>query len=206
MSLFVKLCGVRTVADLRAAEDAGADAVGVVMSPSVRQVDLGTAHRIKAAASLQMLVVGVFFRPTTEEILTAQVEVDFDLIQAETGHLAGIDGIRSLPVVHDGPGLAGSARSAFDTGNWGRILVEGPGHGGTGSTPDLERVSQLDRVGDVILAGGLTVDNVARAIQQVRPGGVDVSSGIEATPGVKDHSQMARFVEAARRAHQKVAV
>lgn len=206
MSLFVKLCGIGTVADLRAAEEAGADAVGVVMSPSVRRVDLEMASRIKAAAPLGLLVVGVFFRPTTAEILAARDEVGFDLIQAESAHLAGIEGIRALPVVHDGPGLEESVGRAFAVGNSGRILVEGPGHGGTGSAPDRERVSRLDRVGDVVLAGGLTVDNVARAIQQVHPGGVDVSSGIEITPGVKDYSMMARFVEAARRAHQKVAV
>jgi phosphoribosylanthranilate isomerase len=78
------------------------------------------------------------------------------------------------------------------------VLVDSAAHGGTGHAPSWERVAAVDFRGRLILAGGLDADNVAEAVGLVRPFGVDVSSGIESAPGVKDPVRMRAFVEAAR--------
>ena len=78
------------------------------------------------------------------------------------------------------------------------VLVDSAARGGTGLTPRWERLARLDGPGRLILAGGLDPDNVGEAVSLVRPFGVDVSSGIEKSPGVKDPKRMRAFVEAAR--------
>lgn len=206
MSLFVKICGVRTIEDVAAAVAAGADAVGIVMTPSVRQVDRPTAAMLKDSVPDGVLTVGVFHHPTTDQILKAQDEVGFDLIQGETQNLRGIAGLGAIPVVHDQEDLSRAVEEAFEIATAGRVLVEGQGRGGRGSKADWGRVRDLSQIGDVILAGGLTPENVTLAIAAIGPGGVDVSSGVESSSGVKDSILISRFVEAARNADKKVAI
>lgn len=206
MSLFVKLCGVRSRVDLDAAVIAGADAVGIVMSPSIRQVDMRTAATLCVLAQRRLVTVGVFYRPNPNEVRRARDEIGFDLIQAETDNLGGISGIAALPVVHDGPDLGGDVDRAFEVAGDGMVLVESSGRGGTGASPDWQRIRTLERRQRIILAGGLKPANVAGAIEVVRPGGVDVSSGIESSPGIKDPSLMGLFVEASRNADKEFAV
>ncbi len=206
MSLFVKICGVQTEEDLKAAAYAGADAVGFVMSKSIRQIDYELAAKLLAATPSRIVTVGVFYRPTPDQIRRARDEVGFDLIQGETDNVRGIEGIVTLPVVHDGADLVGAVEEAFGASSSGRVLVEGAGPGGRGTRADWEVVQKLDRLGDVILAGGLSVENVANAIETVHPGGVDVSSGVESRPGVKDPTLIAGFIENARRAEKKVVI
>lgn len=205
MSLFVKLCGVQSLDDLHAAVDAGADAVGIVMSPSIRQVDWRTAAML-CTRKQDLVTVGVFYRPSPDLVRRARDDLGFDLIQAETECLIDIDDIDVLPVVHDGPRIEGDIDRAREQANAGRILVEGPGRGGAGSQPDWARVGALGSGHDLVLAGGLTAENVARAIEIVGPGGVDVSSGIESSPGRKDPSLMRLFVEASRSADKEFAL
>jgi phosphoribosylanthranilate isomerase len=205
MSLFIKICGVRTMADVAAAAVAGADAVGIVMTSSIRQVDHQRAAKLREATPDGLVTVGVFYHPTADAIRRARDEVGFDLIQGETESLRGIDDIVSLPVVHDQEGLARAVEEAFAVTTSGRVLVEGRGRGGHGRKPDWSRVHQIERLEDVILAGGLTPSNVSTAIESIHPGGVDVSSGVESSPGLKDPALITRFVEAARTAGKKVA-
>jgi len=198
MSLWVKLCGVRSEADIAAAVAAGADAVGMVMTSSVRQIDIHTARRLVAEAEDRLTTVAVFYWPDRDLVESVRDQVPFDLFQAESETLEGISGIQTLPVVHDRPDLASAVRRLTTSLGSRRILVESAGHGGTGKSPDWGRVATIGRLDNVVIAGGLTSENVAAAVANLGPAGVDVSSGVESEPGVKDHELMARFVQAAR--------
>ena len=200
MKLWVKLCGVRSEADVAAAVAAGADAIGVVMTPSVRKVDIDTARRLVVGAPDELTKVAVFYRPARELVESVRDQVPFDLFQAEPESLDGIAGIQILPVVHDRPDLVSAVRGLSTSPRPERILVESARRGGTGLSPDWGRVAAIGQLGNVVIAGGLTPDNVAEAVSNLGPGGVDVSSGVESSPGVKDPELMARFVEAARSA------
>jgi phosphoribosylanthranilate isomerase len=198
MSLWVKLCGVRSEADIAAAVAAGADAVGMVMTSSVRQIDIHTARRLVAEAEDRLTTVAVFYWPDRDLVESVRDQVPFDLFQAESETLEGISGIQTLPVVHDRPDLASAVRRLTTSLGSRRILVESAGRGGTGLSPDWGRVATIGRLDNVVIAGGLTSENVAAAVANLGPAGVDVSSGVESEPGVKDHELMARFVQAAR--------
>ncbi len=198
MSLWVKLCGVRTRSDVDAAVAAGADAIGVVMTPSVRMVDLRTARTLVGAAPDDLLKVAVFYRPEQAHVEAVRDAVAFDLFQAETESLEGIGGIDVLPVVHDRPDLITAVARAVEVSGGGRVLVESAGHGGKGTAPDWDRVAAVGNLDRVVVAGGLTPGNVAGVVATLRPGGVDVSSGVESAPGVKDPGLMKSFVEMAR--------
>jgi phosphoribosylanthranilate isomerase len=198
MSLWVKLCGVRSEADVAAAVAAGADAVGMVMTSSVRQIDIDTARRLVAEAEDQLTTVAVFYRPDRDLVESVRDQVPFDVFQAEPETLEGIAGIQTIQVVHDRPDLASAVRRLTTSLGSRRILVESAGRGGKGLSPDWGRVATIGRLDNVVIAGGLTSENVAAAVANLGPAGVDVSSGVESEPGVKDHELMARFVQAAR--------
>jgi phosphoribosylanthranilate isomerase len=204
MSIWVKLCGVRTHRDVEAAVAAGADAIGVVMTPSVRMVDLDTALELVRSAPGDLLKVAVFYRPQRAHVEAVRDAVPFDVFQAERESLDGIDGIAVLPVVHDRPDLATAVASAAGMSDSGRVLVESSGHGGKGAAPDWDRVATVGNLDRVVVAGGLTPDNVEKVVATLRPGGVDVSSGVESAPGVKDPGLMKSFVEKARIGARKV--
>ena len=112
--------------------------------------------------------------------------------------MVGISADQLLPVVVDGESL--DRDYALAAGSAGRemVLVDSAARGGTGMAPRWERLARLDGPGRLILAGGLDPDNVSDAVSLVRPFGVDVSSGIEKSPGEKDPKRMRAFVEAAR--------
>lgn len=198
MSIWVKLCGVRTQRDFEVAAAAGADAVGVVLTPSVRMVDLEAARGLVLSAPEDLLKVAVFYRPARAHVEAVRDAVPFDLFQAEPGTLQGIDGIEILPVVHDRSDLPSAVAQAAEMSGSGRVLVESAGRGGAGLAPDWGRVASIGNLDRVVVAGGLTPDNVAGVVATLRPGGVDVSSGVESAPGVKDPILMESFVEMAR--------
>lgn len=202
MTLWVKLCGMRTVEDVAAAAAAGADAVGFVMTPSVRRVGLEDAAVLVDSTPPGITTVGVFYRPDPSWVEHVRDRVGFDLFQAEPENLEGIERIDALPVVHDRPDLEDAVERAFSLAS-NRVMVEGPGKGGRGRSPDWDRVAGLPRLAEIVIAGGLNGSNVAGAIHRLSPAGVDVSSGVESEPGVKDHRMMSDFVAAARRAAQE---
>jgi len=198
MTLFVKLCGIRTEADLDVAVEAGADAVGFVLTPSPRQISLSVAAGLKARLPGSVLGVAVFHDPTPDLLVRVREEVGPDLFQSELATLVGISADRLLPVVVDGESLDRDFAVAVRSAGREMVLVDSAAHGGTGSAPRWERLAELDGPGRLILAGGLNPDNVGAAVSLVRPFGVDVSSGIETSPGEKDPKRMRAFVEAAR--------
>lgn len=198
MTLFVKLCGVKSEGDLEAAVEAGADAVGFVLTPSPRQIPLKVAARLNARLPDSVLGVAVFHDPSPDLLVRVREEVGPDLFQSELSTLVRISTDRLLPVVVDSESL--DRDFALAAGSAGRemVLVDSAARGGTGLTPSWERLARLDGPGRLILAGGLDPDNVGEAVSLVGPFGVDVSSGIEKAPGVKDPKRMRAFVEAAR--------
>jgi phosphoribosylanthranilate isomerase len=205
MSLWVKLCGIRSIRELEWAIDAGADAVGLVLTPSVRQVEVDLARTITEAAAGRVATVGVFHYPERNLVERFRDEVGFDLCQAETASVRGIDGIVTLPVVHDSEVLGADVEDARQASGSGKILVESAGKGGHGNAPDSRRVVRLGPIDDVVLAGGLNAANVAEWIYTMQPGGVDVSSGVESSRGEKDRALMFEFVAAARSAQERQA-
>jgi phosphoribosylanthranilate isomerase len=196
----VKICGVTDIAGAQAAVAAGADAVGFVFAQSTRRVDLERALAISATIPPFIARVAVFRHPDPAEVLQVTGALWPDLVQTEVDAqlLAALSRrVRLLPVVHDGPDLERDL--AFVLGALGDqtpVLIEAAGPGGRGIAPDWERAAALARRLPLVLAGGLRPDNVAAAIARVGPYAVDVSSGVESSPGIKDPNRVARFVEA----------
>jgi len=195
MSLFVKICGLTTPAGVAAAVEAGADAVGFVFSPSPREVTAPLARQLAAGLPPAVRRVAVFRHPPPGWITSVLEDFPADWVQSDAADLPGVDlgGAEALPVFRSGAPLPGLLPEL--------LLFEGP-ESGTGRVADWSAAATLARRTGVILAGGLDADNVAAAIARVRPRGVDVSSGVESSPGRKDPALVSAFVAAARRAEQ----
>jgi phosphoribosylanthranilate isomerase len=197
--MYVKLCGLRTEADVATAVAAGADAVGFVLSESVRQIDVDTARRLVAAVPPGVLSVGVFRGVSPAVIAELAVAAGVGAVQLHGDYpRSAFDSLSALPV-----SLLRATTLTADTdvrtGAYGEdvLLLDSP-VAGSGHRWDLTALVEARPVGQWMLAGGLSVDNVASAIAEARPWGVDVSSGIESARGVKDHGLMREFVAAAR--------
>jgi len=208
--VFVKVCGVTSVDDALLAARAGADAVGLVFWPgSPRRVDLETARRITAALPPFVLRVGVFVDAPREELARTAEAVGLDVLQLhgqETPEsLAGLPRrvVKAVPVgsgfrVEDALRYADAADGILlDT----RPPGGGAPPGGTGKAFDWSLARGVrEKVGFLMLAGGLTPDNVGKALSAVRPDAVDVSSGVESAPGRKDPLKVRAFLDAVARA------
>ncbi|NMD56694.1 MULTISPECIES: phosphoribosylanthranilate isomerase [Tsukamurella] len=195
--MFVKVCGLRTVETVDAAVDAGADAVGFVFAPgSVRLIEPAAAAELIARVPERVETVGVFRGQPIDEVLRLARASGVGTIQLhgdEPGdHFvrAAAAGFRTIRAI--------SAARYTESGHGGdeRLLIDAtvPGSGATFDPADLPVPPRADW----LLAGGLRPDNVAALIAAFGPSGVDVSSGVESAPGVKDPSLIRRFVAAAR--------
>lgn len=199
MSVFVKLCGIRTEADLETAVEAGADAVGFVLTPSPRRVSVAEAARLRAMLPPDVLGVAVYHDPSPGLVRRVEEEMSPDLHQSVASTLNEVARERVLPVVVDGEEVA-SELAGFGDDYQGMVLIDSRARGGSGLRPDWSRLSGVTTRARVVLAGGLDPWNVGEAISTVRPFGVDVSSGTEYSPGHKDPELMRAFVNAARAA------
>ena len=196
--MYVKLCGLRTEADVAVAVDAGADAVGFVFTPSARQVDLDTAKRLVAAVPAGVLTVGVFAGVPAAEAGSLAVAAGVGAVQlhgdypreafAELADLP-VDLVRATALRADTDLRVGAYGERY-------LLLDSPVPG-SGHRWELDALATRPD-GPWLLAGGLDVGNVADAVARAQPWGVDVSSGIESSRGVKDHGLMRDFVAAAR--------
>ncbi|MHB8050025.1 MAG: phosphoribosylanthranilate isomerase [Coriobacteriia bacterium] len=207
----IKICGLTRPEDAAVAVTAGADALGVILAPSRRRVTLEQAAAVFAAVPPLVARVGVFVDAHADEVWEAVSRLGLTAVQfhgdeaPETCAAAPVPVIKALRV---GPGFdpAGAERyrgvvSALllDT------LVAGE-QGGTGQAFGWHDVAgRLPGWAPVLLAGGLGPDNVAEAIGVLKPFAVDVSSGVEQAPGVKDHDLIERFAAAVRAADGLVA-
>ena len=208
----VKICGVRTVEDAVAAVAAGASSVGVnFIRASPRCVDVATARAIaravhaapsRAPDGTKAIVVGVVADLPLHALRALVADAELDCLQLH-GHEPPDVLSALLPHAYQAVRIANADDAARAEQVPGAYLlvdakVEGA-LGGTGHTFDWTLVERLARTRHLTLAGGLNPGNVERAVRALHPYCVDVASGVESAPGVKDHALVAAFVEAARR-------
>jgi phosphoribosylanthranilate isomerase len=200
----IKFCGITNLDDADAAVEAGAWALGMILWPqSKRRCRIADAALIAAAHRRRVELVGVFVNPTLDRVAAAADEIGLTMLQfhgdegpqfcAEAGRRTGCRVIKAARVRS---GAEIQALAPFHTDfHLLDTYVEGL-PGGTGETFVWELArGHLGRV-PVILAGGLTADNVAEAIATVRPYAVDVAGGTESAPGIKDHDKLRAFAAA----------
>ncbi len=207
----IKICGIKTVTDALAAMDAGADMIGFNFYPkSPRFVEVGMCRNIMSAVRQngRAKCVGVFVNASVGEILATMDTLGLNLAQLhgdETPEmLTALDGkgfkaFRGIPESVDGFARSESPVFLVDAS------VKGL-YGGSGVIADWNGAAELAKKYPLLLAGGLTPENVAEAVRRVRPWGVDVASGVESAPGEKDPSRMKAFVQAVRDGESQVRV
>lgn len=194
---FIKMCGLRDEATVDLAVELGVDAVGFVFADSPRKVSVEQAAQLRSRIPADVLAVGVFVKMSLDEIIATAKTATIDHVQVHD--LRSADDVR---VLRDA-GLTviravntGGDEALWDDYGADLLLVDGA-VAGAGKTWDWQDRSALP-TGRWVLAGGLTPENVARAVATSGAWGVDVSSGIEASRGVKDPDAMRAFAAAAR--------
>jgi phosphoribosylanthranilate isomerase len=201
--IHVKICGITNHDDAQAAVEAGADALGFVFyPPSPRHIPPEQAARIIQKLPPFVTTVGLFVDVALETVNDLAARCRFDRIQLHGGETPAFCRRVTQPVIK--AFRVKNAESLDDLPSYEvsayllDAYVEGGLPGGTGAPFCWELAAWAKTYGPVILAGGLTPDNVAMAIEQTRPYGVDVSSGVESAPGLKDHRKIRAFVDRAR--------
>jgi len=205
MAVRVKICGITRVQDLHAACDAGADALGFVFyEKSPRHVSLEVAADLVRALPPFVQSVGLFVNAEPAFIERVLQTVPLDLLQFHGDETPaecvrfGRPYIKAVRVNRDTDLLKCAAD--FDAARGLLLDAFVPGvPGGTGERFDWSLISP-DLLKPVILSGGLTPDNIADAVQRVHPWAVDVSSGVEASKGIKDTHKIAQFIAKAKEA------
>jgi len=205
--VFVKVCGITSAADAALAADAGADAVGFVFWPmSSRRIDPDKAAAISRALPPFVLRVGVFVDTKAEEMARLADQVGLDLLQLHGDEPPeAVVGLarRALKAIRVGKGFRAEEALRYDKAAGLLVDTRLPGEtmmpGGTGVPFDWSLVREVrERASFLMLAGGLSPDNVAEALSAVRPDAVDVSSGVESLPGRKDPEKVRAFVRNVR--------
>jgi phosphoribosylanthranilate isomerase len=198
--MFIKICGITNAADAKAAVDCGADAVGFIFWPSSpRFVEPEMARSIVAALPASVAAVGVFVNQPVGHVNDVAARVGLRAVQLHGDEPEAFAAEVSRPVIK---AFALKSDSVADVARWPKnvtLLVDAHDpvrRGGTGTTADWAAAADLARHRRVILAGGLNPENVVEAITRVRPYGIDVSSGVERSPGVKDHTRLAALFNA----------
>lgn len=205
--IFIKVCGITRVADALHAVEHGATAIGFVLwDKSPRAVTVDRAADIIATLPSQVTTVGVFVNEPVEGILRAVERAGLSAVQLHGDEPPAYaeelrcQVIRAVSVAE--------IDAAMDTWSADTTLlvdnIDPVRRGGTGAAIDWTAAARAAMARRLILAGGLTPDNVATAIRAVRPFGVDVSSGVESAPGVKDRNKVTQFISNARLAFEEV--
>ncbi len=211
----IKICGITRPQDAILALEAGADAIGLVFARSSRQVTLRQARQIVAAIPPFAFVVGVFVNARPATVLRIVEAVGLGAVQLHgdesPDQLAKLQGIRLIKALRVRDGRFLDMLRRYRRTGVSAILLDAfspKARGGSGQRFDWDLVhgaregGALDDAPPLILAGGLTPQNVTAGIHRVRPWGVDVSSGVEDEPGVKSAEKIARFVTAVRAAER----
>jgi phosphoribosylanthranilate isomerase len=209
----VKICGITNIEDARAAVEAGADALGFVFAESPRKVDVPGALDVLQRIPPFVTTVGVFANQDVDEVfrIWKQTNVHFaqlhdvrgparELLSTGSGfgwyriiHALRVKSAEDIRQAAENPSVRACAALLLDA------HVEGM-MGGTGQTFDWDLAIQAKSLGKpIILAGGLTPENVGEAVREVAPYAVDVATGVEASPGKKDHDKIREFIRNAKK-------
>jgi phosphoribosylanthranilate isomerase len=204
---FVKICGITRLGDARAAVRAGANALGFVFAPSPRRVTPSRARQIAPHLHPSVASVGVFVDASEEEILGVVAEVGLDGVQLQGGE--GPEVVEALRRRRPGLFIAKAVR-ILEPGDLARTLrwpadavfvdSKDPADPGAPGRPIPAAWLEGPRPRRLVVAGGLTPGNVAAVVAGLRPWGVDVSGGVETSPGKKDPALLRDFVRAVRTA------
>ena len=200
----IKICGLKTLPDALAAIDAGADYLGFNFYPkSVRFIETETCANITSVLKREhpeIKLVGVFVNSSVDEVKQILETCSLDLAQ--------LHGDETSEMLHALDGKAFKAFRGVPKHINGLVRKSAPAllvdaavkdaYGGTGVTADWSSLAELAKRYPLLLAGGLNPENVADAVWQVKPWGVDVATGVESNPGVKDAGRMKAFVKAIR--------
>jgi phosphoribosylanthranilate isomerase len=205
-SVFIKVCGITRASDARQAVEQGATALGFVLWPkSPRAITADRAAEIVAELPSHVMSVGVFVNESIDGIRSTAEHVGLTAVQLHGDEPpAYADALDWLVIRAVSVGEINLAADAWSPDT--ALLVDNIDpvrRGGTGSAVDWTRAAGIAKTRRVVLAGGLTPDNVATAIRAVHPFGVDVSSGVESAPGVKDLNKVAQFISNARLAFEE---
>ncbi|MDZ4825419.1 MAG: phosphoribosylanthranilate isomerase [Actinomycetota bacterium] len=199
--MFIKICGITNDEDALLSVALGADALGFMFAPSRRQVNADDVRSIVKRLPIEALTVGVFRDERPERVVEIVNRTGLHAVQLHGREpLSEVRWIRERVqfVIHafaaGDPALASAANSPADA-----IHIDSP-NPGSGKVFDWQLAEGVPGGVRWILAGGLTPENVGEAIRRLRPWGVDVSTGVEATPGHKDPRKLRRFIETARAA------
>jgi phosphoribosylanthranilate isomerase len=199
----IKICGIKTVTDALAAMDAGADMIGFNFYPkSPRYVEVGMVRNIMSVVRQdgRAKSVGVFVNASVAEILATMETLGLNLAQ--------LHGDETIDMLNQLDGKGFKAFRGIPESVAGFVRSEAPAflvdasvkgvYGGSGITADWDGAAELAKKYPLLLAGGLTPENVAEAVRRVQPWGVDVASGVESAPGEKDARKMKAFVRVVR--------
>lgn len=206
----VKVCGVKTLEEAQAAVDAGADALGFNFWPgSARFIEPRAAREVIAGLSPIACTVGVFVNEEANRIVDIASELGLSAVQLHGDESPQfcelLDLVKVIKAIRVGQDFDLSVLESYRVG---MILldsgIEGS-YGGTGRRFDWRIAIEAKRVAPIILAGGLTAENVWDAITHVRPAAIDVCSGVEAEPGRKDLAKLRRFMSVVARANALIA-
>lgn len=202
----VKICGITSAEDAAAAVEAGADALGFIFyRKSPRYIESALAKRIIMSLPPLVAAVGVFVDEEQQTVRNLMDDCGLSLAQLHGQESAAYCQELGRPVlkalrVKDRSSFLALAEFQGRAGVRGFVLdaFSDQAYGGTGQVIDWQLAAEVSRAAHILLAGGLTPDNVAQAIQSVQPYGVDVSSGVEREPGKKDHEKVRAFIRAVR--------
>jgi phosphoribosylanthranilate isomerase len=205
MSVKVKICGITSLEDASCAADAGADALGFIFfEASPRFISLEAAARIVQKLPPHIVRVGVFVDAPEDLVLRVIAGCGLNLLQFhgnESPEYCGQFGLMSMKAFRIKDAASLKALTDYSTDAWLLDSYVADKPGGTGEKFNWELARQAGQFGrPVFLAGGLTPENVADAIRQAQPYAVDVSSGVEISPGKKDHEKVRAFIRAAKTA------
>jgi phosphoribosylanthranilate isomerase len=199
---WIKICGVTSVEDAECVVAAGADAIGLNFVPgSKRRVSVEQARLLVAAIAGRVEIVAVVAEPSDDQVRELRDGLGIEWLQLHGAEDAARTA-QLLPHAFKAVAIATSDDARYAASFPGqRLLVDAKvlgSTGGTGQVFDWQLVRELAQQRQLILAGGLTPGNVARAVRELGSFGVDVASGVEAAPGRKDHDLVTAFVKAAR--------
>jgi phosphoribosylanthranilate isomerase len=203
MPVKVKICGITNLPDGMAAADAGADALGFVFyDQSPRAIPVEAAAALIRQLPPFVLKVGVFVNASEDLVVRAIRECGLNLLQFhgdETPEYCLQFGLMSMKAIRVRDAASLRALLGYHTDAWLLDAYSPDRHGGTGETFNWDLALEARDWGrPIFLAGGLTPENVAEAVRRARPYAVDVSSGVEATPGRKDHAKLKAFIQASK--------